>query len=363
MSVRYIFSHEQFSHMGSQSGYECMFQYLDDSLESQHCIHVRRKNNPNYPRLYRRKLLKLLPHIDSLPVKGYTLSSLDAEMQVAKAARKEEQSLIHVAYFENGLGYLPELRNKFDFNARIVTTVHQPESFFKMYGCAPHQLKKLDGAITLSRKDESYLDQFLPGKVRFIPHGVKTDFFKPSNDERSTFRVIFVGQWLRDIDRLTEIIERIISVNNQIHFDIVLPLKHRNTKISLYRIAHLDQVHFHANLSDEELRDCYQRASACLLPVMDATANNGLLESVSTGLPIVSTNVGGIKDYTTREFAKLIDFHDVQGYVNAILELQAEPDEAKKQGQRAREFAVKHLDWKQVISQVHEFYQEILDHK
>ena len=48
----------------------------------------------------------------------------------------------------------------------------------------------------------------------------------------------------------------------------------------------------HAGLSDEQLLALYQSADIGVMPVIDCTANNGLLEMMATGLPVVMTDIG-----------------------------------------------------------------------
>ena len=53
----------------------------------------------------------------------------------------------------------------------------------------------------------------------------------------------------------------------------------------------------HQNVSDEKLRDFYQKSYLLLMPMESCSANNSLVEALACGLPVVTTAIGGIEDY------------------------------------------------------------------
>ena len=72
---------------------------------------------------------------------------------------------------------------------------------------------------------------------------------------------------------------------------------------------------FHAGLTDDELLALYQRSSLLLLPLLDATANNAILEAMACGLPIVTTDLPGLGTYVDPSFADLLTAGDVEAAV------------------------------------------------
>ncbi|MEM8780416.1 MAG: glycosyltransferase [Cyanobacteria bacterium P01_G01_bin.49] len=160
---------------------------------------------------------------------------------------------------------------------------------------------------------------------------------------------------------LAAVIDQVILKNPHIHFDMILPQDDRRKNASkLVRIARHQQVHWYGGISDGHLRKLYRQASMLVLPILDCTANNALVEAISCGVPVISNNVGGLPDYTKETFADLLAIGDVEGFVNAILRLADDHQEQQKRSKAAREFAETQLSWTQIAQKTVDIYQKIM---
>lgn len=123
--------------------------------------------------------------------------------------------------------------------------------------------------------------------------------------------------------------------------------------------AGCSNIRLHANLPENELIRMYQQADALLVPVLDATANNSVLESLACGTPVISNSVGGIPDYIDDTCGWLFGKGEVKSIVELIDELCDNPEVAWSRREAARRKSLE-FSWDRVAEQTHAVYEAVV---
>ena len=349
-----LFIDRKFPWMGKHSGYDLLLDHLSKevSLEVKRVSGNRCPSIPLFDNFFAAYVTK------SRKSMNYDRNGCWSEISAAVIARWQKIDLIHVLYVESHFLKLPRFAPK---GVELWATAHQPPSLWKSLRHDPGLLEGLDHLIVLSSESKRFFEDFLPGKVHFIPHGVDVEFFSPGSarlQQDTDFRCVFSGKWLRDLSVLEQTVAGVSRKNPHVKFDMIVPVSERDNEI-FRQLTKYDNVFWHAGLSDEQLRAVYQGASLLLLPLIDCTANNALLEGVACGLPVVSNDVGGVRDYTDQSFAELLPVGDANGIVDAVLSLAENSEQLECRSAKARLFALDNLSWEMVARRTLDLYLRI----
>lgn len=241
----------------------------------------------------------------------------------------------------------PEVRK------RIILFCHQPVSWMRLFWRDWCLFDGLGAIVCLGRKQGVLFKKLAKSPVIMMRHGVVGDFFKPAPDSRGIQepRLLFVGHWLRDFETLLATYKIVAADYPNIRLDCVIPMGERFHP-ALLELAKFDGVCWHSGLSAGGLLHLYQSASLLLMPVVDASANNAVVEAFACGLPVVATSVGDMGDYVAEPRGCLCEPHDAVSHAAAVMAYLKDSELRTRASGDARDFAVNELDWRKIAPEL-----------
>ncbi len=245
--------------------------------------------------------------------------------------------------------------------SKVVVTFHQPPQIFQdwMPLFWKKYIFKADKIIVVSRYQYKFFELHV-GRERlvFIPHGVDVNNLKPNKSIKKEKFCLSTGGWLRDFETYLKAIKEILEIRKDIEFVIVMPKVHYKKYEALFtEFKNNPKLKILIGIPDELLSELYLRASLYVAPMQDCTANNGILEAMAFGLPILATNVGGATDYIEGVFYENGDFIDLK---NKIIQLIDDEVLLNRFGSRNRELAETKFAWENIANKTKKIYESIL---
>lgn len=252
-------------------------------------------------------------------------------------------------------------------------------------------LKKFTGIIAISEAlSQDYLNSgFDPKKIFSLQNCLDTDLFHPpvNPDEKYLVRAkfglpgnayifLFVGSMIvrKGVDLLIQsFIDLSIKYkdlflwvigpskkfeNPSINEDFVVDLREKLTQ------AHLNQcVLFSGLIQDRQvLADAYRAADAFVFPSRNEGLPNVVLEAMSSGLPVIISDLPGLKNITrSGENAWVVPIGDQKSLEGAIQHLLDHPDDTQKFSTAARDYIINNHSFSGWQSRLSEIYYQIWD--
>lgn len=214
------------------------------------------------------------------------------------------------------------------------------------------------------------------GKIRVIHNGVDISKFKPATDKRKVkvelgfnpddIAIVSVGR-LYARKGLFTLIESMPAVVKRFpHAKFIISGKGQSDemhKLLLYaeKLGVKDNIIFTGYYPDKKLPKLYQAADIFAFSTFYEHHPFAILEALATGLPVVTTTVGGIPE--TIESGKngfLVEPFNPKTFGEKILYLLDHPAFAKEMGAQARKTIVENYDWRIVVKDAMKVYDQAL---
>ena len=335
-----LFVTPKIRHHASFSGYHQLVKYL--KISSKILIRSNRISPMTLP-------------IDSITLRRWSKSGFysPASLSLELKSLLQECRIIHHLYGEDTCLISPLLKSA--FNKRVMATFHQPPNFFRQY-MLQKILHYLDHIVVLSTVQRDFLVRVLKdeSKISFIPHGVEFNRFSPSSYEMRN--CLMVGQWLRDFDTALKAMKEVEKREIKITFDVVLPISTPKNILKKIEKAPLSKIRVHYNISEEALLELYSKSYMFLMTLVDFTASNSLLEAMASALPIIITDVGGVRDYVDETCGLFVK--NPRSIAEAIVYLLEDENVSKTMGKKSRAKA-RFFSWNRVSHKYKEIYKTL----
>jgi glycosyltransferase involved in cell wall biosynthesis len=242
-----------------------------------------------------------------------------------------------------------------------------------------YYLDNVDNAIFVSNYIRDLVKQTYSVSFDFegvIPNGVDTDRFCPEIKNKSNEMfdelaklnapiVLFTGRLiaLKGVYVLIDAIKEILKKHPEAHFvfagsgeiSSLLPAL-KSDGLMRKKCTFLGQV------EHWKMPHLYALSSIYILPSFSESSPLGILEAMSSGIPVISTSVGGVSEIIDNNVnGILIEPGNKRAITERINYLLDNESEMKRLGQRAREYIIDSRSMSKVVEKTFNSYLKVLD--
>ena len=275
-----------------------------------------------------------------------------SELEAAWALATSRFAAVHFLVGENHDPYLSQAPGK----QPVIATLHMPASVRE---APPPRTGRVHTLVLLTaREQEFYAGAWGAHRTVVIPHGVDTEFFHPGTSPAAAPSILVVGRFLRDFPLTAATVVRLASRHPDWRFDFVVPGSNWHGP-ELAAVRALPGARWHDRIDDEALRRLYQESTCHLIPFKDCAANNAIVESLACGLPIVTSDRGGVRDYGAGTVYPLATDHSAAALASLCERYVAEPAWRAGIATASRTFAIETLAWPVIARRHLELYESV----
>lgn len=340
MNKPLIFIKHHSPHHASHSGYSRILDYIDGEI-------ISGESSP-IPYFIRKKIANLFSKKYGI----YNTYSIQKDFALAKRMMQEKNGIAHYLNGERDIRLCTIIKSL--NNWKLTATFHKPPEIISKDIEDFKYLKRLDSAIAVASNQLDFLEKKVGiNNIQFIPHGVDTDFYYPNKMLREPYCCIFVGQHMRDFKTLNSCIPIIGKKYPFFKLKVVLLSNYAN------HISKSKHIEFYHGITDEHLLELYHRSNLLLLPLTNVTACNSVLEALACGLPVVTTNLEGNRNYLNESCSMLLNPNDYNSMAEAVISLLENDQFNDTISTNARNQSLNY-SWTKIANYTSDFFQKII---
>jgi len=209
-----------------------------------------------------------------------------------------------------------------------------------------------------------------PSKAWVIRPAVDPDFFCPpasKHREDGAFHIVTTGAliWRKGYEYALLAMRRLVDSGLDVRFEIIgSGPEQQRVLYTMDDLGLKEHVHLLGQLPPERVRDHLQQADVFLLASLSEGIANAALEAMACGLPVVTTDCGGMREAVTDGVEGfVVPVRDPAAMAEALRKLALDEDLRTTMGERARERILREFTLEQQTEQFLSLYREVLEHR
>ncbi|MCK4797080.1 MAG: glycosyltransferase [Spirochaetes bacterium] len=216
-------------------------------------------------------------------------------------------------------------------------------------------------------------------RIEIIPNSVETDIFKPIeqktvkqkyNLSEDVITILFVAELISEKRKgFQELLEAFIICEKNSYIKKLIEEK----KLKLICIGNVGKnfrkikipiINLGYKKDNKELVNAYNAADIFVLPSLEDNLPNTMLESMACSTPVISFNIGGMKDVIIDgKNGKIVTAYNTEEFAEAIIELVKNNDLRKSMSLRCREYALNNFQLKHQANRYIKLFNEVIKTK
>lgn len=205
----------------------------------------------------------------------------------------------------------------------------------------------------------------IKGNYRIVGNVVDTDLFKPAHEEREDNKFIFIHishavDDHKNVSGILRATEKLKSIRTDFELHIISDGKQDPhityaEKLGLYN----NQVFFTGTQSTSRVAEKLAKSDCLVLFSNYENLPCVIPEAMACGVPVISTNVGGIAEHITEEYGILVKPRNENELVMAMKKIMEHSNNYSSQ--KLRSYAVKHFSYEMIGKDFYSAYKAALD--
>lgn len=277
--------------------------------------------------------------------------------------KKQQFDIIHIHGDWSSLLFVKILKKLTNTKLVVLSLHDQLTGKYTHQKLLPKLVKDIDLIFSTGYDTANELEKLSGKKVIVQPSGISEIFFEEFEKkyENDRFTIVTVANLFpkKNIELVLEIAKEL----KECKFVIVGDGTHRSVLENIINIQNISNVELVGFKSAVEVREYYRQSDCYLLTSFAEGTPTSALEAMACGLPIVSSNAGGlgniVKEY---ENGFGIDDFDKSRYIQMLQLLRNDVDLRKKMFEINRTLA-QHYRWDNVAQNITNKMKEALNEK
>jgi len=222
-------------------------------------------------------------------------------------------------------------------------------------------MKHASQCLSVSADLQADIHQIRPDTAPVvIPNGVDCDQNEPMMLGRKPARFLFIGR-LHQVKGILPLVKAMANAPEEITLDLIGNGPQKKTiEDMIVRLSLQKRVRLLGEHSNEKVQTIIPYYQAVVLPSHYETQGIVLLEANAHAVPVIASDIAAIRESVTDgENGLLCEPANGKAFVEAMVQMIADPISTQLMGIRGRKRVIRDYDWQQIARETAATYQRI----